>query len=126
VSIELARSLRKRMPPAEARMWNLLRSQPFADWHFRRQVAIGRYYADFAAHAAKLVIEVDGDTHGSSEGYDRERDAFLNVEGYRVLRVTNREVMNNLDGVGAIIAAALVATPTRPLRGHPPHKGEGE
>ena len=128
MSIELARKLRKAMPPAEARMWNLLRGEPFRSWHFRRQVPIAAYFADFASHLAKLVIEIDGDTHGTvpARRYDAVRDAVLRREGYKVIRVTNRDVMNHLDGVGQIVAQALGAPPTRPLRGHPPHKGEGE
>jgi very-short-patch-repair endonuclease len=124
----LARKLRQRMPPAEARMWNLLRAEPFRAWHFRRQVALAGYFADFASHGAKLVIEVDGDTHGTEEAqrYDAIRDAALRREGYKVVRLTNRDVMNNLAGVGTILIDLLAATPTRPLRGHPPHKGVGE
>jgi len=117
------------MSPAEARLWNLLRAEPFASWHFRRQVAIGPYYADFASHPARLVVEVDGDTHGSERAaeYDASREAAMRRQGYRTFRATNRDVMNNLDGVGAAIQARLgAAAPTRPLRGHPPHKGEGE
>jgi very-short-patch-repair endonuclease len=128
MSTELARKLRKTMPPAEARMWNLLRGEPFRSWHFRRQAPIAAYFADFASHAAKLVIEIDGDTHGtaSARRYDAARDAVLRREGYKVVRVTNRDVMNHLDGVATSIAAELAAPPTRPLRGHPPHEGEGE
>ena len=66
MSIDLARKLRKAMPPAEARMWNLLRGEPFRWWHFRRQVPVAAYFADFASHAAKLVVEIDGDTHGTA------------------------------------------------------------
>jgi very-short-patch-repair endonuclease len=124
----LARKLWKRMPPAEARMWNLLRAEPFHGWHFRRQVPLAGYFADFASHGARPVIEIDGDTHGTEEAlrYDAVRDAALRREGYEVARFTNRDVMNNLEGVGTVLIDMLGAPPTRPLRGHPPHKGEGE
>ena len=67
----------------------------------------GRYYAEFVCHRpVKLVIEVDGWTHNSS-GYDAERDRFMRTEGYTVLRVTNEDVMRNLDGVVQTILAEL-------------------
>jgi very-short-patch-repair endonuclease len=124
----LARKLRKRMPPAEARMWNLLRTEPYRSWHFRRQVPLAGYFADFASHGAKLVIEIDGDTHGTAEAvrYDAVRDARVRAEGYRTVRFTNGDVMNNLAGVGTMIIDLLAAAPTRPLRSHPPHRREGE
>jgi very-short-patch-repair endonuclease len=104
------------MSPAEARIWNLLRTEPLRDWHFRRQVPLGAYYADFASHAARLVIEVDGDTHGSAAArqHDAHRDAFIAGQGYQTLRISNYDVMNNLDGVGEHLMRVLAAAPTRP------------
>ena len=124
----LARKLRKRMPPAEARLWNALRAAPFDGHHFRRQVPIAPYFADFASHGAKLVVEVDGETHGGPEAQadDRRREAFIYREGFAIVRVSNRDVMNNLEGVLIHLRDRLGPTPTRPLRGHPPHQGEGE
>lgn len=64
---------------------------------------------DFACHAVKLVIEVDGDTHFTDDAMraDAQRDAFLQHEGYRVLRFTNAEVMENPEGVYHQVAVAL-------------------
>jgi very-short-patch-repair endonuclease len=114
------------MSPPEARLWNMLRRSPFAEHHFRRQVPLGRYYADFASHTLKLVIEVDGWQHFSdaAERYDAARDAFLKAEGYEVVRLTASEVLNNLDGVGDLLFAKL--SPPSTLRVvPPPHEGEG-
>jgi very-short-patch-repair endonuclease len=129
LSIERARELRKNMPPAEAVMWNALRLLRPMGFHFRRQVPVGRYYADFACHRSKLVIEVDGDTHGMSVGYDRERDDFVRGEGYRVLRIPNDEVMRNLDGVMRMIMLELgamsdgAAPAAHPTLGPSPSRG---
>ncbi len=114
VSIERARQLRKTMGTPEATLWNALRALRPLGYHFRRQVPLGRYYADFACHAQRLVIEVDGDTHGSVEAqrYDVERDRFIAGEGYRVLRVPNDEVIGNIEGVMTLVLAALEQTPT--------------
>ncbi|HEX8366233.1 MAG TPA: endonuclease domain-containing protein [Allosphingosinicella sp.] len=99
-----ARALRRDMTPAEPRLWSALRAT-FRDAHFRHQVPLGPYYPDFASHRARLVIEVDGGQH--SQARDAERTRFLEGEGYRVLRFWNNEVMENLDGVLQVIAAAL-------------------
>ena len=116
-----ARSLRRRLTKAEAAMLRLLRSA-FPDWHFRKQVPIGRHVADFASHRAKLVIEVDGGQHGGKR--DEERTTVLRAAGYRVIRFWNNDVLGNPDGVAMSIETALVssATPTPTL---PPQGGGG-
>jgi very-short-patch-repair endonuclease len=106
MTIARARTLRKQMPLAETTMWNALRALKPLGLHFRRQVPLGRYYADFACHHPRLVIEIDGPTHTSPD-YDAERDRFIRAEGYRVLRVTNDDVLDGLDGVmRAVMEAA--------------------
>jgi very-short-patch-repair endonuclease len=117
MSIERARHLRKNMPAPEIKLWTALRTLRSQGHHFRRQVEIGRrYYVDFCCHASKLVIEVDGDSHfvGDEQVRDQIRDAFLSGEGYRVLRVPNREVMHNLDGVMTLVLDMLDARPAPP------------
>ncbi|MBJ3785909.1 endonuclease domain-containing protein [Devosia sediminis] len=114
--VDRARHLRRNMPIPEAKLWNALRLLRAQGYHFRRQVEIGRrYYVDFCCHASGLVIEVDGDTHfaGNAPARDRVRDAFLNGEGYRVLRVPNGEVMHNLEGVMTLVLHTL-ASPAHP------------
>src|SRR6185312_5475227 len=109
------------MPPAEARMWNALRAAAFDIWHFRRQVPLGSYLADFVSHAAKLVIEIDGDTHAARAAveYDRRRDNFMREQGFEIVRVTNGDVMNSLEGVLTILVSSLVAHP-HPTPSGPP------
>ena len=125
MSIERARDLRKRMPPAEARLWNYLRSLKAQGYHFRRQVQLGPFYVDFACHHPKLVIEVDGQTHFTPEviAYDNRRSELIRGEGYRVARYSNLDVRDNLEGVATHLSAVLAALPP-PLI--PPHKGEGD
>jgi very-short-patch-repair endonuclease len=108
MSITRARSMRRKMSPAEAILWSALRTGTFKPHHFRRQVPIGPYFADFAAHGAKLIVEVDGSTHfeDAAVEYDARRDAFLRSRGYRVLRLTTLDVHTNLDGVLTAILAA--------------------
>ena len=98
-----ARAMRAEMIEPERRVWLELRAKRFEDVKFRRQKVIQdeqhRYIVDFAANDPKVVVELDGDTHVGREGYDAARTRFLESKGYRVLRYTNLEVMQNLDAV---------------------------
>lgn len=68
---------------------------------FRRQVPIGPYIADFLCADAKLIIEIDGDSHyeGGAQDHDRKRDAFLQEKGFAVLRLSNRKVLEDTDAI---------------------------
>ena len=102
-----ARAMRREMPEPELRLWLQLRATRFEGVKFRRQKVVGRYIVDFAANDPGLVVELDGDTHAFQEDYDRERTRFLEGEGYRVVRYTNLEVMQNLDGVLVHLAGVI-------------------
>ena len=85
-----ARSLRREMTDAERRMWRILRLGALAEYHFRRQVPIGRFIADFACHEARLIIEVDGGQHDLESPEEIARTRFLVSEGYRVAILEQR------------------------------------
>jgi len=104
-----ARRLRRATTDAERMLWQCLRAIKPNDSHFRRQATIGPYFADFACHERRLVIELDGGQHNMPDGVaaDAERTAFLESRGYRVLRFWNNDVLGNIDGVMTVIAAAL-------------------
>ena len=105
-----AKLLRQNPTPAEKRLWRLLFPLRTSGYHFRKQAPVGPHVADFACHHARLIIEVDGDTHGSKTGiaHDARRDAFLAGEGYEILRFSNRDVLNSPEGVLTVIAGTLV------------------
>lgn len=100
-TITNARSLRKSQTPHETKLWYHLRSQRFQGFKFRRQFPIGSYIVDFCCFAKKLIIELDGGQHNETPAlnYDASRDTFLNSQGYRVLRIWNNEMDNNIEGV---------------------------
>jgi very-short-patch-repair endonuclease len=104
-----ARRLRKTMTPAEVLLWSKLRRENLG-YRFRKQHPIGPYIADFACVVARLVVEVDGATHATDAeiAYDGQRTAFIEANGWRVVRVWNGDVTDNLAGVLAFIANALV------------------
>ena len=116
-----AKSLRQNPTPAEKRLWRLLYPSRTGGVHFRKQAAIGPYVADFACHHARLVIELDGDSHASQRGYDARRDRFLREQGFSVLRFSNAEVFESPEGVYQRIVEALRKTPSPTL----PTEGEG-
>jgi very-short-patch-repair endonuclease len=119
------------MTVAERALWSGLRT---LDLNIRRQAPIGPYVADFAHHAARLVIEVDGYYHSLPENQarDAERDAWLAGQGYRTLRLSDREVLGDLAAVLQLIQATVQerlaaslrrASPPSPAL--PPSRGKG-
>lgn len=120
-ALDRARGLRRNATDAETRLWAALR-ETFAAAKFRRQVPFGCYFADFASHGARLIIEVDGGQHAEAAEHDQVRTAFLNGEGYKVLRFWNNEVLENLDGVLAVIASSL-SSALSPLVGESGERG---
>ena len=107
---ERARELRHEMTYAEKRLWQYLRNDQLAGAHFRKQHAVDTYIVDFFCAKAKLVIEVDGDSHAAQADYDATRTQWLNEQhAYRVLRFTNDEVLTNIEAVIEVIRAALSA-----------------
>nr|WP_313427610.1 DUF559 domain-containing protein [Brevundimonas diminuta] len=80
---------------AESAIWTLLKDRRLHGVKFRRQVLIGPYVADFACHALKLVVEVDGGIHRLTEARDADRDAWLVEAGYTVLRFDNSAILHN-------------------------------
>jgi very-short-patch-repair endonuclease len=108
-----ARAMRAEATDAEKKLWWHLRHRlAISGTHFRRQVRLGPYIVDFASHDARLIIEVDGGQHDERSIADARRTAFLEAEGYRVLRFWNNDVLANTDGVLEVIQGAITSTPT--------------
>ena len=109
----LARAMRASPTEAERKLWWHLRHRlPTSGTHFRRQVRIGRYVADFACHATRIVIEVDGGQHGAASAADAARTKVLEANGYRLMRYWNNDVLTNIDGVLEDILSKITTTPT--------------
>ncbi len=116
---ERARELRKNANEAEQRLWSYLRRGQLNGFKFRRQHALGRYIGDFVCLSARLIVELDGETHGNDERetLDTTRTEYLERLGYRVIRFWNDDVFSNKDGVIEKIWDSL-QIPS-------PHRGEG-
>jgi very-short-patch-repair endonuclease len=105
--LQRAREMRHPLTPAEAKVWARVRNQQLGV-KIRRQHPIGHFIADFYCASARLVIEIDGDTHAAPDqaDYDSARTQWLVERGYRVIRFSNNDVQANIEGVlGAIKAA---------------------
>src|SRR5437763_99187 len=108
VLIERAKAMRREPSPFEHKLWLALRAGRLGGAKFRRQNVIGPYIADFACRMPKmLVVEVDGDSHGSTAASDAARTRYLESRGYRVIRFSNHDVGSNLEGVLMAIAEVL-------------------
>ena len=96
-----ARTLRANQSSAERRLWQRLRNRQLFDYKFVRQAPIGPYFADFLCREASVIVETEGGTHASEAetAADAARAAALDAMGYRIFRVSNRDVYDDLDGV---------------------------
>lgn len=102
--IAAARRLRQEATRAERRVWSFLRQRP-GGLKFRRQHPIGPYVADFACPESRLVIELDGASHleaGAAE-HDARRAAWLEKQGWRVVRFWNPQSFEEVDGIVSAI-----------------------
>ena len=96
-----ARALRSATPDAERALWQALRNRQLGGYKFRRQHPVGRYFADFACIEAMLIVELDGGQHFQPAAIDadRQRSGELDRLGFAVLRFTNREALEEREGV---------------------------
>lgn len=129
-SRRFAKVLRANMTNAEVILWSRLRHHP--SHKFRRQHPIGPYIADFTCITARLVVEVDGYTHGTDQQIerDRARDSYMVRRGWRVVRVLNDDIYKRLVDVLEYIDSAVklaesaeatvVTAPSVALRAPPP------
>ncbi len=119
--LDFARAMRHDATSAERKLWQALRKWQAGGLKFRRQVPLGKFVADSYCASARLVVEVDGESHTSPE-MDARRDAWMESQGITVFRVTNDDVLSNLEGV--VLAIQHHVTPPPPP--NPLPQGEGE
>ena len=115
--IQQAKQLRQDSTFPERLLWSRLRRGQVYGYRFRRQHAIAGFIVDFVCTDASLIIEVDGDSHIGRAQYDADRQSKFVSMGYRVLRISNDDILRDLDSiVDGIANAVKQATATR----HPP------
>ena len=96
-----ARNLRSNMTDAEQLIWSKIRRKQIDNIQFYRQKNIGHYIVDFYCPKGKLIVEIDGGQHYEKAGLekDHERDRYLQTLGFAVLRFSDADVLENIDGV---------------------------
>lgn len=102
-------ALRKQMPEAEVMLWSRLRGRQLYGRKFRRQYGVGPYSIDFYCPKLKVGIEIDGSSHmtKSSKAADKERQRYIESFGIGLLRYTNADVYDDIDGVVEQIAREI-------------------
>ncbi len=103
------------MSDAEQALWRLLQGRQISGLKFRRQHPFGDYILDFVCLENKLVIEVDGGQHGQQVSYDENRTQKLQAVGFRVLRLWNNEVLQEMES-----AKEKIWMVVQELQSHPP------
>lgn len=115
---ELRRNLRKQNNPFENLLWNKLRNRQLWGLKFRRQYSVWRYILDFYCPEKKICIELDWESHIWREEYDIERMQFLKSLWILVIRYSNEEIKENLEGVFLDIEKSIELLP------HPSKEGK--
>ncbi|TAK91709.1 MAG: endonuclease domain-containing protein [Burkholderiaceae bacterium] len=116
-----AKELRRHLTDPERILWKQLCSRQL-HCKFRRQHPYLNFILDFVCLDRKIVIEVDGSQHADQASYDQQRSQTLEQAGFAVLRFWNNEIIENLDGVMAVVLDHLAVTHPHP---NPPLEGEG-
>jgi very-short-patch-repair endonuclease len=104
-----AKAMRREPTLAERRLWGALRKRGVGDFKFVRQQPVGPYIVDFVCRSERVIVEVDGATHGDAAdvAYDARRTVFLEAQGYRVVRVDNLAVFREIGAVLEFIHGVL-------------------
>ena len=113
--------MRRTPTDAEQVPWLALRGRRLAGFKFRRQWTLGSFIVDFCCLERRLIVEADGGQHSAEA--DAGRTAWLEQQGYRVIRFWNHDVLGNTDGVLQMISEAL--TQQDPHPDPLPQAGEG-
>ena len=117
-----SRELRLNATEAERKLWTQLSARKIAGVRFNRQFPIGPFICDFVSRSAKLVIEVDGGQHAVDVEKDQARTAYLEAQGFRVIRFWNNDVLDRIEGVVGEIEGVLADMPSP----NPSRKREGD
>ena len=102
-----AKQLRRNATDAERKLWRHVRNRQLDGHRFRRQQPLGPYIVDFVCLDRKLIVEVDGGQHAERVGRDEKRTAWLELQGFRVLRFWNNQVLTEIEEVKQTIMMTL-------------------
>jgi len=115
-----SRELRLNATDAERKLWAQLSARKVAGVRFNRQFPVGPFICDFVSRTAKLIVEVDGGQHAIDVATDAARTAYLQSQGYRVIRFWNNDVLERTEGVVGEIERVIADMPSQLQGGQPP------
>ena len=95
--------LRRKATQPKQILWSILCRRKLGGLKFRRQHPIEPYIVDYYCASAKLIVELDGESHEGRQSYDEQRQTHLRNLGLKIVRVLNDDVLNNLDGVAEFL-----------------------
>jgi very-short-patch-repair endonuclease len=95
--------LRRNATTPEQLLWSILCRRQLGGLKFRRQHPIEPYIVDYYCAAINFLIELDGDSHDGRQSYDKQREEHLRKLGLKIFRVSNDDVIHNLEGVAEAI-----------------------
>ena len=113
--LERSKQLRVKQTPAENVLWSLLKGRQLDGYKFRRQHVVFSYIVDFCCYAEKLIVELDGGYHMATKAreQDKQREAFLSANGYRIIRFRNVDVFDQKEQVLQTILTYLKQVPSQ-------------
>ncbi|GEM_PF-503797 len=104
---ERAKELRKQGILSEVVFWKTFKDKKKLGWDIDRQVIIGNFIVDFFIPELGLVFEIDGSSHNDKQEYDQERDAFLSSLQLKVVRISDKDVLRNIEGVWSFVTESI-------------------
>jgi very-short-patch-repair endonuclease len=121
-----AKYMRANPTDAEKRIWSILRAKRLCDYKFKRQVVIDYYIADFVNFEHRVIVEADGSQHADNK-HDEKRDAYLESQGFKVIRFWNSDALKETGAVTDAILFALTSPPLPSAASRlPPSPARGE
>ena len=111
------------MTEAERTLWRHIRLRQLGGYKFRRQQPIRKYIVDFVCLEKRLIVEVDGGQHSEQVTYDLARGAYLQEQGFRVMRFWDNQVLKETEAVKEVIMGALDHQSSTPHLNPPPQGG---
>ncbi len=106
-TIERARKLRARQTSAESLLWQRLRGRKLGGLEFRRQHPLKPFIVDFACIEKRFIVEFDGEYHEHIYERDQRRQQQLEADGWQVVRLSNADVLGDVESVAFAIARLL-------------------
>ena len=105
--LDIRRNLRVNSTPAEEILWQEIRNRKLNGLKFKRQHSIGNYVVDFYCASKRLIVELDGEVHYTEDQKEKDkyRDKNLTEMNFRVLRIANSKVLNEIEEVKKLLLA---------------------